>query len=222
MLLHEIHELRRYPNVSDFVENHLSMQFGDVRAMLRLPLPELGIEHGCNFAVTDRLCSLISGLSVTIFMPSNPTRRDNKGKTTWIGSGEAFKQLLKNFYPWKPGYNRTEGVKALYDLFRNPFVHALGVHGKSSYQIQVKKCPLRNDQIEEIERSRTRPDCLPPGLSGSGKQWTLDSRGFYRDVFHMFWNLAKDVPQMRQAEKRFSGQKFVWREGKPPVRKSKK
>ena len=44
MLLHEIRELRtrRYPNVSDFVKDHLSMQFGDVRAMLRLPIEELG------------------------------------------------------------------------------------------------------------------------------------------------------------------------------------
>lgn len=222
MLLHEIPELQSYRHVSLFVRCHLSMQFGDVRAMLRLPLPEPGLEHGCNFAATAVLCNLISGLSVTIFMPSNPTRRDNKGKTMWIGSGEAFKQLLKNFYPWNPRDNRVEGVKALYDLFRNPFAHALGVHGKSSYQIRVEKDPLRNDQIEEIERSLTRPDCLPPGLSGSGKQWALDSRGFYRDVFHMFWNLTKDVPQMRQAERRFSGQRFVWREGKPPVQKNKK
>ena len=183
--------------------------------MLRLPLPELGLEHGCNFAVTDRLCSLISGISVTIFMPSNPTRRDNKGKITWVGSGEAFKHLLKNFYPWASGDSRTEGVKALYDLFRNPFAHALGVQGKCSYQICVKKDPLQNDQIEEIERSPTRPDWLPPGLSGSEKQWTLDARGFYRDAFHMFWNLAKESQQMTDAEQRFLSGGIIWREGKP-------
>ena len=215
MLLSDIPELQNYPHVFTFVRDHLSMQFGDVRAMLRLPLPELGIEHGCNFAVTDRLCSLISGISVTIFMPSNPTRRDNKGKITWVGSGEAFKHLLKNFYPWASGDSRTEGVKALYDLFRNPFAHALGVQGKCSYQICVKKDPLQNDQIEEIERSPTRPDWLPPGLSGSEKQWTLDARGFYRDVFHMFWNLAKESQQMTDAEQRFLSGGIIWREGKP-------
>ena len=215
MLLHEIPELRRYPNVSAFVENHLSMQFGDIRSMLRLPLPELGITHGCNFAATANLCNLTSGISVTIFKPSSLA--GNR-----IYPGKAFKQLLKNFYPWEPGDNRTDGAKTLYDLFRNPLAHALGVHGLSSYQIQIAKAPLQNDLIEEIERSPTRPDWLPPGLSGSGRQWTLDSRGFYRDVFHMFWNLAKDVPQIRQAEQRFSGQKFVWREGNPPVRKSKR
>ncbi len=38
MLLSDIPELQNYPHVFTFVRDYLSMQFGDVRAMLRLPL----------------------------------------------------------------------------------------------------------------------------------------------------------------------------------------
>ena len=215
MLLSDIPELQNYPNVSDFVEKHLSMQFGDVRSMLRLPLPKSGIEYGCNFAATATLCNLVSGISVTIFKPSKSTRTNHKGKSVWIGSGEAFKQLLKSCYPWEPGDNPTDGAKALYDLFRNPLAHALGVHGKSSYQIDIKKNPLPNRQIEKIEKSSVRPHWLSPGISGSGIKWEVVTEGFYRDVFHMFWNLTKDNQQMTDAEQRFLSGKIIWREGKP-------
>ncbi len=76
MRLSDIPELQNYPNVSDFVEKHLSMQFGDVRSMLRLPLQKSGIEYGCNFAATATLCNLVSGISVTIFKPSKSIWKD--------------------------------------------------------------------------------------------------------------------------------------------------
>ena len=216
MLLHEIPELRNYPYVSDFVENHLSMQFADVRSMLRLPLPEQGIIDsagygGCNFAVAAILCNLISGISEALFMPKNPIQKNCKGEKEWIGSGQTFKQLMMNFYPWEYGEKKRKKTDVLYYFLRNPLTHALGVERKGSYQIQVSKKSLRNVEIEEIEKSETRPDCLPLGLSRSEKNWTLDARGFYRGVFHMFRNLVKNERQMRQAEKRFSGRNFVWR-----------
>ena len=206
MLLSDISELQSYPNVSDFVEKHLSMQFGDVRAMLRLPLPEPGLEHGCNFAVTDRLCSLISGISVTIFMPSNLVGGER------IGSGETYRQLIENFYPWALTEDRREAVEVLYNIIRNPFAHSLGVHEQSGYIVNVRKGPLTPEQIEDLERSRTQPSRRPPGLSRSGQCWTLDARGFYRDVFHMFWNLVRDEQQMNEAEERFSEGLIIWRD----------
>ena len=206
MRLSDIPELQNYRHVSPFVRDHLSMQFGDVRAMLRLPIPELGIEDGCNFAVATVLCSLISGISVTIFRPSSLPNNQ-------IGSGRVFRQLLENFYPWEQEENRTEGAEALYDYFRNPLVHALAVERESSH-IQISKypLPLQNEQIEEIERAQIRPSWLRPGLSGSGTQWNLLAEGFYRDVFHMFWNLARDEQQMNAADQRFLAGEINWRE----------
>ncbi len=215
MLLHEIPELGRYPNVSDFVENHLSMQFGDVRAMLRLPLPEYDIAPGCNFAAAAVLCNLIGGISESFFMPTNPVQENCQGEREWINSGQAFKQLLRNSYPWERGEKKRKKTDVLYYFLRNPLIHTLGVKRRDSYQIQVIKNPLRNEQIEEVEESPAWPDWLPLGLSRSGEKWKLHAGGFYRGVFHMFWNLAKNERQMRQAEKRFSERKFVWRYEEP-------
>ena len=216
MLLSDIRELQKYPHVSRFVKKHLSMQFRDVRSMLRLPLPEQGITDSagygsCNFAVAAILCNLVSGISDSFFMPQNPIQENCKGEKEWIGSGQTFKQLMMNFYPWESGEKKRKKTDVLYYFLRNPLTHALGIERKGSYQIQVSKKSLRNVEIEEIERSETRPDRLPLGLSRSEKNWTLDARGFYRGVFHMFWNLAKDGRQMEKAEKRFSGKIIIWR-----------
>ena len=126
MRLSDIPELQNYPNVSDFVEKHLSMQFGDVRSMLRLPLPERGIEDGCNFAVATVLCSLISGISESLFMPQNPIQENCKREKEWIGSGQTFKQLMRNFYPWESGEKKKKKTDVLYYFLRNPLTHALG------------------------------------------------------------------------------------------------
>lgn len=225
MLPADMPEFKTYTDVQSFVKDHLSMQFGDIRSMMRLPLPALGIDHACNFASLATLCNLISGISVSLFIPANPTTTDNKGKKHWIGTGDAFKLLLEEFYPWLPGESGKDRAKVLYDLFRNPFAHALGVHGKTHYQINITRMILKNDhgevtglqdaQLQEIESSPNRPAWLSPGLSGSGRQWNLLVEGFYRDVFHMLWNLAKDNGQMTKAEKRFSTGTIIWREGKP-------
>ena len=216
MLLSDIPELQNYPHVFTFVRDHLSMQFRDVRSMLRLPLPEQGITDsagygGCNFAVAAILCNLVSGISESFFIPPNPIQENCKGEKEWIGSGQTFKQLMVNFYPWEYGEKKKKKTDVLYYFLRNPLTHALGIERKGSYRIQVRKKSLRNVEIEEVEKSGTRLDWLPLGLSRSGKKWTLDARGFYRGVFHMLWNLVKDEQQMEKAEKRFSSKIIIWR-----------
>jgi hypothetical protein len=203
MLLSEIPEFMSYPTVSTFVKDHLEMQFGDVRSMLRLPLPALGITYACNFAAAAVLCHVISGISVSLFRPITPVR----------GSGDAFKRLLEAFYPWQSGEDGAERAIVLYDLIRNPAAHALGVHGSADYLIYIRRprTGLEEAEIDEMERSPTRPQWLPPGLSGAGNRWDLVVDGFYRDVFHMLWRLASDHHQMSAAEKRFSAGTIIWR-----------
>ena len=195
MLPADIPEIMSYPNVSAFVARYLSMQVGDVRSMMRLPLPALGIGHACNFASAATLCNLVSGLSVTVFMPANPVSTKHRGKNVWIGTGLAFKQIVQDFYPWDPTDNKHQRAKVLYDLVRNPFAHALGVRTAASPSIDIARLKvvspqgeqstgLTESQLEEIERSATRPGWLPPGISGSAQKWTLVAEGFYRDIFH--------------------------------------
>ena len=214
----DIPEFKNYQNVYVFIKDHLSMQFGDVRSMMRLPIPNLGIVHACNFAATAVLCNLISGISVSLCIPPTPVRKNAKGEKRWVETGEAFKFLLEDYYPWQPGENGKERARVLYDFFRNPFAHALGVHGKVHYLVKITRRPgagLQEEQLEEIEKSPTRPSWLARGLSGRGKEWNLFAEGFYRDVFHMLWKLAKDQTQMSGAEKRFSTGRIIWRQGKP-------
>jgi hypothetical protein len=81
--------------------------------------------------------------------------------------------------------------------------------------MRLSETGLQEAQLEEIERSATRPSWLAPGLLGAGKRWDLLVEGFYRDIFHMLWELAKDRDQMSEAEKRFSTGRIIWRTGNP-------
>ena len=58
-----------YPHVQGFIVSLIDMQFADVRAMLQLPRPDIGITPACNFAIVSSLCNLISGISTTIYKP---------------------------------------------------------------------------------------------------------------------------------------------------------
>src|SRR4029077_13800183 len=92
-------QLADYPNVQRFVLSYLAMQFGDVRAMLRLPTGEgeNRIENGCNFAAAATICNLVSGISVVFFnrrgRPPGPRQppRDRRVR---------FRDLLNAYYPW--------------------------------------------------------------------------------------------------------------------------
>ena len=241
MPLKQIKEFSPYPEVQKFILGHLSMQFGDVRDMLRLPIPDLDapatgpefdeyrMTHACNFAAAAVLCNLISGISVSLFTPPKTTEtRKRRGKQVkeWVGTGYVFKELLKACYPWGPKQDKAQGATTIYDLFRNPFAHALGVHGKAGYRVVIsrlklsvngmeQKTGLTKDQIKALEKLDTRPNWLPAGLTVSGKELNLVVEGFYRDVLEMVRNLASRREQMSAAEARFKENKFIWREGTP-------
>lgn len=58
-----------------------------------------GLTNGCNCASASVICNLLSGVSVTIFQPAVTERPDRRGKMQPIGSGEAFRECVKAFYP---------------------------------------------------------------------------------------------------------------------------
>jgi hypothetical protein len=63
----EYPELAPYPALQRLMREHVDMQFEDIRAMLRLPRPDIGIETGMNFSLGRALFDLISGASVVFF-----------------------------------------------------------------------------------------------------------------------------------------------------------
>lgn len=222
MDLHQIPEFAAYPSVCSLLERHVSMQLGDVRDMLRTPLPDAGITHGCNFAACSVLCSLVSGISVSIFQPRQPTvtvkRGKRKGKKEWVGSGRAFKCLLEDLFPWPSSQSAQSTVLAaeIYDYFRNPLAHALGVQEKVAGRIVIERMdPLTDQQLTELDQLATRPWWLSSTLTVAGNDRHLLVEGFYRDFLVMMQSLARDSTQMSAAEARLAKGKVVWRLGKP-------
>src|SRR6266850_562270 len=109
-----------------------------------------------------------------------------------IGSGEAFKEFVKAFYPDPSPQRRLDVADVLYKQLRNPFAHALGVLNRGAYQLAIKKVlstnattpgdGLTQAEVTAIEESPQRPDGMPLGVQGSGNQWEIIVDFFYRDA----------------------------------------
>lgn len=221
-MLHRVPDaFRPYALVNDFVFNHVRMQFEDIGAMLRLPMQAHSINNGCNFASASVICNLISGVSVTIFQPAVIHKPDKHGNLQMIGSGEAFKEFVKAFYPDLSPQRRSDVADVLYKQLRNPFAHALGVLSRDAYQLEINKVlstnaatpgdGLTQAEVTAIEESPQRPGGILLGVQGSGNQWEIIVDFLYRDALDMMVSLAHDTTQMQQAETRFQSGKHVWR-----------
>src|SRR5947207_2833292 len=122
MLVSQLVSAQAYPHVQEFIVSLIDMQFSDVRAMLQLPLPDIGIQPGCNFAITSTLCNLLSGISTTIY---RPTALPDEAQTRY-DSGPAFRDLVRDFFPYTPPGD-ADFPAELYRLCRNPLAHAAGL-----------------------------------------------------------------------------------------------
>jgi hypothetical protein len=212
---------RPYRLVYDFVSTHVRMQFEDIGAMLRLPMQKHGLNNGCNFASASIICNLISGVSVTVFQPKVFQRKNKRGEMPMIGSGEAFKEYVKAFYPDPSPRRRSDVAGVLYKQLRNPFAHSLGVLTESAYHLNIEKPTSRNavtpgdgltqPEVANIEESPQRPGGPALGVQGSGTQWKIAVDLLYRDALDMMVGLAQDPCQMQNAEARFEAGTYVWR-----------
>jgi hypothetical protein len=206
-----------YPRVHDFVNNQVRMQFEDVGAMLRLPMQAYGLINGCNFASASIICNLLSGISVTLFQPAVFQKPGKGGKMQTIGSGEAFKEFVKAFYPEPAAQQRSDVADVLYKQLRNPFAHALGVLSSGAYQLNVQKIlssngdGLSQTEVAAVEESPQRPSGVTLGVRGSGNHWTITVDYLYRDALDMMVSLAQNASQMQGAEKRLTAGMYVWR-----------
>src|SRR5262245_3373789 len=117
------------PNpVINFLRDHVQMQLHDVHVMLRLPMPEYELDAGCNFTAVNMLLALVSGISTVLYNGTG-------------GSGKRFRDAMEMYYPWSEELREPailgnpitpkDGARLLYDIFRNPLAHALGVIHRS-------------------------------------------------------------------------------------------
>ena len=95
------------------------------------------------------------------------------------GSGRVFRQLLENFYPWEQEkkIERKEPKLCIISFVILLLMH-LQSRGKNLTHIKISKNPLpyKMNRLKRSKKHKPDRDWLPPGLSGSGKQWTLDCR----------------------------------------------
>ena len=166
---------------------HLDMLLGDVHAMLRLPLKEEGLTHGCNFAAATVLVEIIGGVSATLFQHSG-------------GPGEKYKTLLRNWYPWDSEGVTDHAVAShmLYKFMRNPLAHELGIAEKKGGI--GKSNGLPEDLIERLELSPAPP-------SNRTIQWIPSEDILHLNVDTLYWGtrvmiqlLTEDAAMMKKAE----------------------
>ena len=168
----------------------------DVRAMLRLPLPEAGITAGCNFAAVHVLLNVLSGLSR--LMGPSPTRSD-----------AAFRKFVARWYPWPlepraSSFRQKRGTKALYDSFRTGFSHDLGLlleagpvdsrgRIRSKFRIAgrhlgvTKQPTLPPSVLVELDDVAVRPTWLGPTVVADGKT------GLLVDAVALYWGVRRLV-----------------------------
>ncbi len=215
MLVSQLAPATRFPHVQDFLVQVLDMQFADVRTMLQLPRPDIGIKPGCNFAIVSTLCNLISGISTTIFMPS--ALLSTKIPTAY-GSRRAFTNLVRDYYPSPPpGVN--DFPEQLYQLCRNPLAHSVALMDNAARVVVFERI-LHNEHADSGWSDRELEDLKHPGtpfalgkraITIDSNRWTLCCEPFYLEVIEMLRCLNTNISQMHAAENRFAGQVFNWR-----------
>lgn len=182
--------------VEQFIRNSVDMLFHDVHCMLRLPIREVDLEAGCNFSVANALLDLISGFS-SLLTPNFDTTRD---------SGNQFKEILRNYYPWdlQPPVGNTQerAIDDIYKYFRNPLTHSLGLKTEGNYLVMIDKNSISETNIEQLEQSASSPGpaitYLPITLKNEEiEQITLNAPNFYWGVRRTLTNLSADNQRMQ-------------------------
>jgi len=188
----------------------------NVHAMLRLPLPEVGLGAGCGFSITNNLLSIVSGASVLLY--------SHEG-----GSAALFKAFLTDFYPWDSEPARdglcvgSQAADELYAEYRNPFAHALGISIRTvtpttrvlerrPYQLKVKRWIVGDRDegkhigvteagIEELEAAdRRRPSWLPATLTVQPHKKVTCPEALYWGTRKAIEAICRDDARMQRAE----------------------
>ena len=116
-----------------------------------------------------------------------------------------------------PGGTKKARSPILYNLFRNPLTHALGIETETSGKgdqatvrvrqrnkplaIRIAKQELSEESIEELERSESRPAWLKPTITSDQDAKTLFVSGLYWGVRQMVRRLTAKQAFMQRAEK---------------------
>ena len=182
---------------------HVDLSFSDVHSMLRLPITNYGISAGCNFAITHVLMSVIGGVSTTLY------KQNGHVGTRFIG-------VLEDYFPWelepKGILPKNDAAKTIYNIFRNPLTHDLGLDVKQHSKglaVKVKRLKtasqggkdrgLTERQIELLEAGNTRPK-MSATVTATAQKKVLLVEGLYWGVRIMIERLTADNKRVSAAD----------------------
>ena len=169
---------------SQFVERKLEKHFlAPVHEMFRYPLRSKKTETMFEFTIANNLLSVVSGLSALCY---KPTRAPGD-------SGHRFRQVLLDHYPWSEEPSspstRDHWAAELYNTYRNPLAHALGVDKKGN-RVEFLRTRVRSHgrlrghsekELEGMETSTRRPPWSAT-LKKDASRTILHLEGFYWGV----------------------------------------
>ncbi len=191
------------PHVMGLIHHIESKSFSDIHSMLRLPIHNYRLSAGCNFAIAHVLMAVIGGVSTTLYR--------HTGRV-----GERFIGILEDYFPWdlepSGSVSPKDGAEAIYEVFRNPLTHDLGLDiKKKSAGLKVKYKRLKTStrkgtdrglterHIEKLESTVVRPNMSATVTLASHKRVLL-IEGLYWGVRRMIERLAADKKRMHAAE----------------------
>jgi len=176
------------PSVQDFLTQKLDRHFlRPVHALLLAPTPPAGEFHG---TIANVLLEVVSGISEL-------TR--TRGR-----SGEKFRWLLVQHYPWADeqvtGADVMTCADLIYSSFRNQFVNALGVDGDGNRLTLAGEGFASEEALTAFEESRVRLFGLARTVELTGGGAILRIRELYWGVRRMIESCTGDVAAMAAAE----------------------
>lgn len=125
------------------------------------------------------------------------------------GDRVRFVECLNRYFPWDidppTGVSAEGAANILYKVFRNPLVHALGLHGAGDPAVQFIKIFRGTDDpengVEELERLKVKP-YSEPCLVVTPERKILRVDPFYWGVRNLIERWSCDDTQVLHADRR--------------------
>lgn len=131
----------------------------------------------------------------------------------YSGPGEVgvrFKNCIVSFFPWHDnpakGASEEEAAKILYEVFRNPLVHNLGLNKASSHVVkvgQITNTDEAEERVEELERRADKPGSKP-WLVVTEKKRVLWLDPFYWGVRRLVERWSRDADEVLKADQKLT------------------
>jgi hypothetical protein len=121
------------------------------------------------------------------------------------GTGARFRECLVSFFPWDidppRGVSNEEAAKILYDVFRNPMVHFLGLNKATDPIVKIGHVFRGTDdaeqRVEQLERLTVKP-YSDPCLVVTPEKRVLWLDPFYWGVRRLVERWSRDADQWRK------------------------